>query len=941
MERAVLFEAEVVSYYSVETDKLTNCTKAAICDGRFEEQANATVALIAHRRTPDPTEPSLGSCTGTLVSSPDRKKTYVLTATHCYANRTDIGQFQNWIAVFNWNPDSCTVPPAVPTFKNVTQAVRGMRLAFHDPASDVLLLELTTNIPSNWGVRSAGIQVSNVAPLDVVSIHHGAGSWKKISYANTSYLEGGPAVGPVPEAVILGSKAGLIARPKDHWRVVWTDGVTQGGSSGASMFDAETGKVVAVLSGGNSACNSEDKTDYYGRLASAWGRGLANYLGEGAGTVPPEGDLIYSSEAYEDVSAEGGVGTDVSAFILDPETPDQVIQVFLVDPPEDATEIIVDVNFTSLLGADADAFIVQPTRLVFDSMDVQNITVSFAGGAAAAGEVSVFELTLTAKDENGQPLPARDSARVKGVATASLTPDDVPETVIPELPYNATAPIDNAAGKAVFAYNTTEDASVDVKLCTVEGLQQDTALVVVQGEEIYAVVADGGAFEDDCVAMSDIQLAAGQQYYFFLSDADLLQFLVPMSLVRSFEVTPTEGLAAHPEPLSLLLDRPGPGVSAFPANIGAAERKRKAMGGPLALWDAAFSRIRENQRLHLAWCCAGVIGCLVAYGVLQEKIMQGSFDGERFTFSLFLVLCNRLTTMSLAVIMLVLYGQDMRPVAPPYNYAAVSVSNVVATFCQYEALKHVSFPMQTLGKCAKMIPVMIWGTIIMRKRYGPKDYLNAALITLGCTLFLMTGSVKSRHASSDSSVFGLMLMLGYLGFDGFTSTFQDKLFKGYQMTIYNQILYVTSFSATFSLLGLVSAGQLMPAISFISRHPDALASILTLSAAATVGQLFISHTIKTFGALLFATVMTTRQFISILLSCILFAHPLTGGQWLGTVMVFGALYYKSFSKGGSSHKGGSTPKAPAAEGGDPSEKLPLVHADATATAQVGIGAEQK
>lgn len=35
--------------------------------------------------------------------------------------------------------------------------------------------------------------------------------------------------------------------------------------------------------------------DYYGRLASAWGRGLANYLGAGAGSVPPEGDLIYSS----------------------------------------------------------------------------------------------------------------------------------------------------------------------------------------------------------------------------------------------------------------------------------------------------------------------------------------------------------------------------------------------------------------------------------------------------------------------------------------------------------------------------------------------------------------------------------------------------------------------------------------------------------------------
>lgn len=36
-----------------------------------------------------------------------------------------------------------------------------------------------------------------------------------------------------------------------------------------------------------------------------------------------------------------------------------------------------------------------------------------ANGAAAAGEVSMFELQLTAKDESGQPLPARDSATVK------------------------------------------------------------------------------------------------------------------------------------------------------------------------------------------------------------------------------------------------------------------------------------------------------------------------------------------------------------------------------------------------------------------------------------------------------------------------------------------------------------------------------------------------
>lgn len=34
--------------------QLTNCTKAAVCDSRFEEQANSTVALVVRRETPDP-----------------------------------------------------------------------------------------------------------------------------------------------------------------------------------------------------------------------------------------------------------------------------------------------------------------------------------------------------------------------------------------------------------------------------------------------------------------------------------------------------------------------------------------------------------------------------------------------------------------------------------------------------------------------------------------------------------------------------------------------------------------------------------------------------------------------------------------------------------------------------------------------------------------------
>lgn len=88
-----------------------------------------------------------------------------------------------------------------------------------------------------------------------------------------------------------------------------------------------------------------------------------------------------------------------------------------------------------------------------------------------------------------------------------------------------------------------------------------------------------------------------------------------------------------------------------------------------------------------------------------------------------------------------------------------------------------------------MIPVMLWGRLIMGKRYNTTDYLVALTVTAGCTLFLSTGDVHSSAAkkTAETSAYGALLMGGYLGFDGFTSTFQDKLFKGYHMETYNQV----------------------------------------------------------------------------------------------------------------------------------------------------------
>ncbi|KAL2328709.1 hypothetical protein Fmac_022136 [Flemingia macrophylla] len=313
------------------------------------------------------------------------------------------------------------------------------------------------------------------------------------------------------------------------------------------------------------------------------------------------------------------------------------------------------------------------------------------------------------------------------------------------------------------------------------------------------------------------------------------------------------------------------------------------------------SNWRENKLWKVTFAVSGIMLTLVTYGVLQEKIMRVPYgvNKDYFKYSLFLVFCNRITTSAVSAGSLLASKKALDPVAPIYKYCFVSVSNILTTSCQYEALKYVSFPVQTLAKCAKMIPVMVWGTVIMQKRYRGPDYLLAFVVTLGCSVFILypAGTDISPYGRGrENTVWGVSLMIGYLGCDGFTSTFQDKLFKGYNMEIHNQIFYTTLCSCVLSLTGLIIQGHLLPAIEFVYIHKDCFFDIVLLSTVATASQFFISYTIRTFGALTFATIMTTRQLVSIMLSCVWFAHPLSWEQWIGAAIVFGSIYAKSFMR---------------------------------------------
>lgn len=173
----------------------------------------------------------------------------------------------------------------------------------------------------------------------------------------------------------------------------------------------------------------------------------------------------------------------------------------------------------------------------------------------------------------------------------------------------------------------------------------------------------------------------------------------------------------------------------------------------LPLTQKNVEEIEKNDEIKpglktykLIICIVGLIGSFVIYGLLQERIMTIPYgiDQKYFNSSSYIVLSNRIIAILGALVVLLYNKEQLKPHAPLYKFLMVALFNTTSTYCQWESLKYVSFPTQTLGKCGKTIPVLIIGTLFAGKKYKLDDYISCIAITIGCTIFVLTGVRKYK-----------------------------------------------------------------------------------------------------------------------------------------------------------------------------------------------------
>jgi drug/metabolite transporter (DMT)-like permease len=113
--------------------------------------------------------------------------------------------------------------------------------------------------------------------------------------------------------------------------------------------------------------------------------------------------------------------------------------------------------------------------------------------------------------------------------------------------------------------------------------------------------------------------------------------------------------------------------------------------------------------------------------------------------------------------------------------------------------------------------------------------------------------------------------------------------KSYGVSSMAMMLYANLFSSAFTALGLLVTLEIVEVLDYFERNPSILPHMFLMAICSAIGQLFIFHTIKRFGPLVFATIQTVRQFLSVVLSIVFFAHPLNAMEAVGIAIVFVAL----------------------------------------------------
>ncbi|MCK9498804.1 MAG: PKD domain-containing protein, partial [Bacteroidales bacterium] len=283
-------------------------------------------------------------CTGSLVNNTNNDGTpYFLTAFHCGASDATTTELNQWIFKFRYEAVGCTNPSQEPTTYSITGCTSKAKGNISGGSDMFLVLLNSAPTATHQPYYNGWNRNDNASFSNGVGIHHPAGDIKKISYYSTA-----------SKTTSTTNIGGSIMPATACWRTTWTSttngyGCTEGGSSGSPLFSS-TGHIIGTLSGGSSACGTNNAgPDYYGRFSYHWDKNgstnatkLQPWLdptNTGATTLPGYDPFANLAPVVDFYASQTGIleGSSIDFFNLTENSPSSFLWTFEGGTPSSST----------------------------------------------------------------------------------------------------------------------------------------------------------------------------------------------------------------------------------------------------------------------------------------------------------------------------------------------------------------------------------------------------------------------------------------------------------------------------------------------------------------------------------------------------------------------------------------------------------------------------
>jgi V8-like Glu-specific endopeptidase len=230
---------------------------------------------------------------------------HFLTANHCISTQTVASSLETY---WFWRSAACNSTSINPGWIGRHGGATyvwgryyisaGTTNSYNPTGTDTSFLKLNDAPPAGAMFAGWTANPQAVSTTNYVGIHNPKGDWTKRSDGNINGYTINLADGQY-------SSSTIDTLPR--YRVSWTSGVTEGGSSGSPLFLNGTGsnpQVIGQLYGGASSCSNPTGSDSYGRFDIAYNLALSDWLSQGAKRVSrfynsASGTHFYSMSASE------------------------------------------------------------------------------------------------------------------------------------------------------------------------------------------------------------------------------------------------------------------------------------------------------------------------------------------------------------------------------------------------------------------------------------------------------------------------------------------------------------------------------------------------------------------------------------------------------------------------------------------------------------------